>query len=47
MIHDYYLLDISLKSFEEWVKEKETLINLLNDHPEIANYIERYMDELI
>jgi len=23
MIHDYYLLDISLKSFEEWVKEKE------------------------
>jgi len=28
-------------------KAKEILINLLNDHPEIANYIERYMDELI
>ncbi|MEA3313221.1 MAG: hypothetical protein U9Q18_02460, partial [Caldisericota bacterium] len=28
-------------------KAKETLIKLLNDHPEIANYIERYMDELI
>jgi len=42
-------VEVMKSKIEKWDgdKAKETLIKLLNDHPEIANYIERYMDELI